>query len=155
MAMAKRMRAHRITVTEPCPVAGETPDYADAFEISRGKTDTRTAEQWAREAFGKLSESARRSGMLAHRHVLGFELGPWSSPQHLFGWSIVSSKPERLHLQARGARMVGHMVWRIDGERFVMSTFVHYKKRTQAALIWAFAQRIHHNAVPDLLGRAA
>jgi len=153
--MAKRMRAHRVAVTEPCPVAGEAPDYADAFEISKSRTDRRSAEQWARDAFGKLDESVLRSGMLAHRHLLGFQLGPPASSRHIFGWTIATSRPELLHLEARGERMIGHMVWRIERERLVMSTFVHYQKRKMAALVWAFAQHIHRNAVPDLLGRAA
>lgn len=144
-------RGRRVVVTESAPSADVTPDYADAFEIARGKTDGRSAEQWARDGFDRLSLSSRRLGMLAHRHLLGFRLGPWSSPDHIFGWRVVTSEHDVLHLEAKGELMEGHMVWRVLDDRMLMTTFVKHHKRRMSAAVWAFAGRIHRNSVPGLL----
>jgi hypothetical protein len=148
-------RAQRVQVTEKHPTGEGFADYADAFEISKSKSDQRTVEQWARDGFGGLPLSTRKAGMLAHRHMLGFRLGPWSSPEHIFGWRIVSSQPKVLHLEARGERLVGHMLWRAQDERLVMTTFVHFKKALQSPLVWAIAAPIHRRGVPNLLRLAA
>jgi hypothetical protein len=148
-------RGRPTPVTEHPPFADTRPDYADAFEIGRSKSDKRSAEKWARDGFAKLRLSSRRSGMFAHRHLLGFRLGPWTSPDHIFGWRIVTSQPNVLHLEARGDLMDGHMIWRVEDERVVMTTFVRYKKRQMAALVWRIAGPIHRSSVPGLLWLAA
>jgi len=143
------------TVSESPPFSDGTPDYVDAFEIARNTSDNRDAERWARDGFGKLPSSSRRSGMFAHRHLLGFHLGPWPSPDYIFGWRIAESQPDVLHLEAKGPIMDGHMIWRLKHDRLVMTTFVRYNKPRLAAGIWAFAGRIHRNGVPGLLRLAA
>ena len=148
-------RGHPTAVAESLSVSDGNPDYADAFEIGRNPSDKRHAERWARDGFEKLPLKSRRSGMLAHRHLLGFRLGPWSSPDHIFGWHIAESLPDVLHLEAKGKIMDGHMIWRLKGDRLVMTTFVKYNKPRLAACIWAFAGRIHRNGVPGLLRLAA
>ena len=115
----------------------------------------RNAERWARDGFENLPLKSRRFGMFAHRHLLGFRLGPWSSPDHIFGWQIAESEPDALHLEAEGSIMKGHMIWRLKSDRLVMTTFVKYKKPKLAAGIWAFAGHIHRNSVPSLLRLAA
>jgi len=149
------MRALRIEVTEPNPTPGAVADYADAFEIAQAAGDRRTAEQWARAGFEGLPPSARRAGMLAHRHLLGFGLGPFSSAQHLFGWRVVRSEPKVFHLTAEGPRMQADMVWRLQDGHLRMTTFVHYRQPIKAALVWVVAGRVHRKAVPDLLRLAA
>ncbi|MGH8453842.1 MAG: hypothetical protein ACRESW_04750 [Nevskiales bacterium] len=142
-------------VTESFPVSHGGADYADAFEIGRSPSDKRHAERWARDGFEKLPLKSRQTGMLAHRHLLGFRLGPWSSPDHIFGWHIAESLPDVLHLEAKGNIMDGHMIWRLKGDRLLMTTFVKYNKPRLAAVTWAFAGRIHRNSVPGLLRLAA
>jgi hypothetical protein len=148
-------RARRVAVEEKPRSAGEQPDYADAFEIETDRLDARSAEQVARVGFQRLPWVLRRATLLVHRWVLGFRLGPWSSPEHIFGWSIVTSRPDLLHLEARSPLMVGHMLWRIDDRRLVMSTFLHYKRRTVAPLVWAIIGNIHRGGAPYLLRLAA
>jgi hypothetical protein len=131
------------------------PDYADAFEVARSPTDLRSAEQWARDGFGRLPFAARQSVLLIHRWVLGFPLGPWSSPEHVFGWRIVTSEPELLHLEARSTLLTGHMVWRLHHERLVMSTFLQYEMRRTASVVWAVIGNIHRGGAPYLLELAA
>jgi hypothetical protein len=147
-------RAHRVAVAEDPPAPGALPDYADAFEIERSESDTRSAERCARDGFGRLPLAARRSVLFLHSWVLGFPLGPWSSPRHVFGWRIVSARPELLHLEARSALLSGHMVWRTAQERLVMSTFLYYQRQSAAA-VWAMLGNIHRGGAPYLLGLAA
>jgi hypothetical protein len=142
-------------VAEDPPTPGALPDYADAFEVTRSPTDRRSAEQWARDGFGRLPLATRRSVLFLHRWVLGFPLGPWSSPEHVFGWRIVTSEPELLHLEARSTLLTGHMVWRLHHERLVMTTLFQYKKRRAAPAVWAVLGNIHRGGAPYLLKLAA
>lgn len=144
-----------VDVSEPFPVSGERYDYADAFEVSRRAADKRSAEAWARDGFGRLPARSLRAGMLAHRHLLGFELGAPFSQKHIFGWHVNESRHDLLHLFAHGSRMDGHMIWRLLNDRLVMSTFVKYNRPVVAAWIWSFAGNIHRSSVPGLLKRAA
>jgi hypothetical protein len=150
-----RKRAHRVVVSETPPSIAASPDYADAFEVTRSPTDRRSAEQWARDGFERLPVTTRRSALLVHRWILGFSLGPWVSPNHVFGWRIVTSEPELLHLEARSTLLSGHMVWRLHHERLVMTTFLHYETRRTASVVWAVIGNIHRGGAPYLLGLAA
>jgi hypothetical protein len=151
----KSTRASRVTVTEKPPSTGAPPDYADAFEVSKRPTDGRSAEQWARDGFERLPVTTRRSLLLVHRWILGFRLGPWASPKHVFGWAIVTSEPELLHLEARSPLLIGHMVWRLHDERLVMNTFLQYEKHRVALAVWAILGNVHRGGAPYLLGLAA
>jgi hypothetical protein len=93
--------------------------------------------------------------LLLHRWVLGFTLGPWSSPQHVFGWRIVTSEPALLHLEARSTLLTGHMVWRLHHERLVMTTFFQYERHRTASAVWAVLGNIHRGGAPYLLNLAA
>jgi hypothetical protein len=148
-------RAHRAAVSEPPPSTIASPDYADAFEVTRTPTDQRSAEQWARDGFERLPVTMRRPLLLIHRWVLGFRLGPWGSPEHVLGWRIVTSDPELLHLEARSPLLSGHMVWRLHPERLVMTTFLQYEMRRSAWMVWAVIGNIHRGGGPYLLNLAA
>jgi hypothetical protein len=148
-------RARRVAVTEKAPFDVASPDYADAFEVPRKPTDQRSAERWARDGFERLRLPARRSVMLAHRWILGFHLGPWTSPDHVFGWRIATSEPELLHLEAHGSLLGGHMVWRLHDDRLAMTTFLRYEMRTTASLVWAAVGNVHRGGAPGLLDLAA
>lgn len=155
MSAEARDRGRRVGVTETPPSAVAPPDYADAFEIARRPTDQRSAERWARDGFERLPMATRRSGLLAHRWILGFRLGPWASPDHVFGWKIATSEPELLHLEARSRWLSGLMVWRLDDTRLVMTTFLRYEMERTGSAIWAVAGNFHRGAAPGLLGLAA
>jgi hypothetical protein len=148
-------RAHRVVVSETPPSSVASPDYADAFEVSRSRTDRRSAEQWARDGFERVSLPTRRSLLLVHRWILGFRLGPWASPNHVLGWRIVTSEPELLHLEARSRLLNGHMVWRLHDERLVMTTFLYYEMRRTAPVVWAVIGKLHRGGAPDLFELAA
>jgi len=148
-------RAQRVAVTEEPPSAVASPDYADAFEVARSPTDHRSAERWARDGVERLPVAARRSALIAHRWILGFRLGPWVSPNHVFGWRIAMSEPELLHLEARSPLLSGHMVWRLHDTRLVMTTFLRYERHRTASVIWAALGNVHRGGTPGLLELAA
>ena len=150
-----RSRGRRIAVAEPPPTAVPSPDYADAFEVGRRQADGRSAEIWARDGFDRLPLVTRRSGLLIHRWILGFRLGPWASPDHVFGWRIAMSEPEVLHLEARSRLLSGHMVWRLHDTRLVMSTFLRYEMQRTASVVWAALGNVHRGSTPHLLELAA
>jgi hypothetical protein len=149
------VRAHRVAVDEEAPQAVAPPNYADAFEVASNPTDPRSAEEWARDGFDRLPLRARQSALLAHRWILGFHLGPWVSPGHIFGWPIVISEPEQLHLEARSHLFRGRMVWRLHGERLVMTTFLRYERHQTAAAVWCVLGNVHRAGAPGLLQLAA
>ncbi|HEY1687803.1 MAG TPA: hypothetical protein VGF95_02960 [Solirubrobacteraceae bacterium] len=93
--------------------------------------------------------------LLIHRRILGFRLGPWASSDHVFGWRIVTSEPELLHLEARSTLLSGHMVWRLNGERLTMTTFLQYETRKAAPIVWTIIGNIHRGGAPYLLNLAA
>jgi hypothetical protein len=144
-----------VVASEPPPPTAASLDYADAFEVTRSPTDRRSAEQWARDGFERLPVAARRPVLLIHRWVLGFHLGPWVSPDHVFGWPIVTSDPDLLHLEARSRLLKGHMVWRLHHDRLVMTTSFEYERRRTAAAVWAILGNIHRGGAPTLLELAA
>jgi hypothetical protein len=150
-----RKRARRVAASEKPPSAVASADYADAFAVTRSPTDRRSAEQWARDGFERLPVTIRQSGLLIHHWILGFRLGPWASPEHVFGWRIVTSEPELLHLEGRSTLLSGHMVWRLHQEQLVMTTFLHYEMRTTAPMVWAAIGNIHRGGAPYLLKLAA
>ena len=111
------------------------PDYTDSFEVARNPADGRSAERWARDAFDGLPTVSRRACLLAHRWILGFPLGPWDSPDHVFGWRIAGCEPARLDLVARSGLFSGQMVWRLHPDRLVMTTSLRYEKPPATSLI--------------------
>jgi hypothetical protein len=150
-----RERAHRVAVHEPPPPAAGAPDYADAFAVARRPGDDRSAEAWARGGFDRIPPLTREAGLLTHRIALGFRLGPWASPEHVFGWRIVSSEPEVLHLRARSGWLRGDMVWRLGEARLVMTTFVGYEMPRVGSLVWGAIGNVHRACAPYLLALAA
>jgi hypothetical protein len=142
-------------VTERPPSAIASPDYADAFEVARRPTDRRSAERWARDGFERLPLSARRSAMLVHRWILGFRLGPWASPDHVFGWRIAISEPKLLQLEARSPLLNGHMVWRLHDTSLVMTTFLWFGMHRTSSVVWAAIGHVHRSGAPHLLDLAA
>jgi hypothetical protein len=130
-------------------------DYADAFEIDLPITDARSPEQMFRTAVAH-EPSVMRLIPLVHKHVLRFHLGPAVSPDHMFGWRIVTSKPDIIRLEAEGPLMRGILIGRRNSESTaVLMTYVFYVRPMPARLIWALVGPLHRIAAPLLLRRAA
>jgi hypothetical protein len=129
-------------------------DYADAFEIELAEGDQRTPEQLFRAAL----EGAPPVPLIpiVHKHVLRFHLGPLTSPDHMFGWRIVTSEPDVIRLEAEGPLIRGVIVGRrISASTAALTTFVFYVRPIAARVIWALVGPMHRRAAPYLLERAA
>ncbi|OBG99510.1 DUF2867 domain-containing protein [Mycobacterium sp. E3247] len=129
-------------------------DYADVFEVPLPQGDSRTAEETFRDAL----RDAPGGGVILwiHRHLLRFDLGPVSSPDHIIGWTIARSDRDELVLTARGPLMRGELTLRRhDGRRAGLTTRVHYCHRFTARAVWAVVGPLHRVVAPRLMARAA
>ncbi len=148
----ERPSARRCEVTEsPAPPS----DYADAFEVTVDATDTRTAEEVVRTGLSRVAPARFSALLMAHRHLLGFRLGPASSPDHVMGWRVVTSEPDVCRLEADGPVMAGTMVARrVDPVTARLTTFVRYR-HPAARIIWTLLGPVHRRAAPQLMDLSA
>ena len=151
-------RARRVPVAADEPLIGsQRYDYADAFEIRLREPDARSAEQFVRGALEQAPRRMRWTIRAVHRHLLRLRLGPRSSPDHLFGWRIVTSKPDVIHLEAvspllgRGAIVVR----RVDPTCAVVATYLFHTRPAPARLVWAIVGPLHRRVAPYLMEHAA
>jgi Protein of unknown function (DUF2867) len=160
-AWPRQRRTHPWVWAEEIPVRDDlravsrfpAADYADTFEITVPEAG-RTAEQWARSVFEGATLAVQRLLILWWR-VLGFQLGPRSSDQHVLGWRIVKNSPEVIVLQARSlAGFTGRLVLAPGGSRLVYGTFVRCDGLAAKALYLAAAP-FHRLLVSRVLGDAA
>jgi hypothetical protein len=144
----------RPVVAEPL-IGSQRYDYADAFEVRLESDDARSAEDVFRAGLEQAPASLRALVLIAHRHILRFELGPSSSSDHVLGWQILASEPDVVHLSAAGPLLRGVLVGRKVGPTaVVLTTFVYYR-HPAARIIWAIVGPLHRRVAPYLLRRAA
>jgi hypothetical protein len=151
-------RARRVPVAAEEPlIGGDRYDYADAFEIRVREPDRRSAEQFARCALEQAPWPVRWTVRIVQRHLLRLRLGPRSSPDHIFGWKILTTQPDVIHLEAvspllgRGV-LVGR---RTDPTCVVITTYVFYTRSTPARVAWTIAGPLHRWIARYLLEHAA
>jgi len=124
------------------------------FEVPIQPADSRTAEQTFRDALRQNPGALGAAVLWIHRHVLGFRLGPASSPEHVIGWSIVRSDADELVLAANGPLMHGELdLRRQDGRRAVLTTRLHYRHRFAARAVWLAVGPLHRVIAPQLMKR--
>jgi Protein of unknown function (DUF2867) len=144
--IASRALAGRAQIGE------DAADYVDVFEVPIRSADSRTAEQALRDAVGQNPDALGAAVLWIHRHVLGFRLGPVSSPEHVIGWSIVRSDNDEIVLAANGPLMHGELdLRRQDGRRAVLTTRVHYRHKFAARAVWLVVGPLHRAIAPRLL----
>lgn len=148
-----RYRAVRLPQAD---VGAERPDYADSFEIRLPEPDDRTAEQWVRSGLENAPSVVRRTIRIAHRHVLGFRLGPHPSAGHVLGWRIARADDDLVRLETSSALMRAAIVGRrLDPCSTRLTTLLFYERPGFARLIWAVVGPVHRRIAPLLLARAA
>jgi hypothetical protein len=148
--------ARRCPVVESSPPGKSQYDYADAFEVTLPEGDHRTAEQIIRAGLQHAPQALRSKILVVHRHVLRFQLGPASSPDHVLGWQIMTSEPDVVRLEASGSLIDAALVARRIGERTArLTTFVIFRRPRLARLIFPFVAPLHRRVASYLMGRAA
>jgi hypothetical protein len=131
-------------------------DYADAFEISIGEDDSRTAEQAFRDGLSAEPGAGGRLVLWIHRYVLRFRLGPFTSSDHVIGWKIVYSDPDQFVLSADGSLMRGQLVLSCQADRHaVLTTQLFYRHHAAARLVWAVVGPVHRAIAPRLIENSA
>lgn len=138
-------RARRIPAPAEEPVIGSDRfDYADAFEIRVHEPDARTAERFVRCAWEQAPWLAHRTVLIAQRDVMRLRLGPLTSPNHVAGWKIVTSRPEVIHLETTSPLFRCVIVGRrVDPTYTVIATYVAYRRPTPARIIWTILRPLH------------
>ncbi|GHO57632.1 DUF2867 domain-containing protein [Ktedonobacter robiniae] len=147
-------RAYRVAADLENWATDNSPDYRDAFEVQVLSTDTRTPELWARAVFERAPRLVRWFLLLGWRWVLGLQLGPRSSLDHVLGWRITSKETDAIHLELRSTLMTAQLILRVASSTAVLTTHVSYTQRL-AHPLWTAVGLIHRQMVPYLLGRAA
>jgi hypothetical protein len=154
---ATRRRARRVAVASEEPLIGhDRYDYADAFEIGVPATDARSPEEFVRDALTGAARPLRVAVVLVHKHVLRLQLGPMSSPRHLFGWEIIASRPDVFHLAAvspllgRGALVLR----RPSPTRLVFTTYLFHARPVAPRAVWSLVGPLHRWVAPYLMEKA-
>ena len=149
-------RACRVPVPVEEPLIGsDSYDYADAFEIELREPDARSPEQLTRCALEQGPWPVRWTVWIGLRHVLRLKLGPRSSPDHVFGWTILTSRPEVIHLEAVSPLLRGVLVLRRPAPTVVaVTTYVRYT-RAPARFLWTVVGPLHRRVARYLLEYAA
>ena len=94
--------------------------------------------------------------LIAHRHVLRFELAPLSAPNHVLGWKILTAEHDHIRLRATGPLLHGLLVARrVAPSTAVLETHVSYRRPVMGRIIWTAVAPIHRAVAPYLLRRAA
>jgi Protein of unknown function (DUF2867) len=131
-------------------------DYVDVFEVPVSHDDSRTAGQTLRDALGSAPGIGGGLVLWIHRHILRFRLGPYSSPEHMIGWSIADSDCDEIVLATDGWLMRAQLrLRREDGRRAVLTTRLHYRHKVAARAVWAVVGPLHRVIAPELMKRTA
>jgi hypothetical protein len=150
-----RPRRTEINARTPGVDVAAGSHYAAAWEVTRPSGDVRSAEQWARAAFEGAPRALRTFVLAGWIAGLGLRLGPRPSPEHVLGWRIETSAPDRIVLSVQSTLLgTGHLALQVESSRVVIASFVRYEKRGARA-IWSAVEPLHHLILPYLLGHAA
>ena len=150
----KRIAAAAIAELEQAD--DNTADYVDTFEVPLLDGDMRTAEQAFRDGLGRKPGVGARVVLWIHRHILRFRLGPFTSPEHVIGWTVVRSDPDEFVLAADGPLMRGRLTLRReDGSRAVLATRLQYRHQIAARAVWLVIGPLHRIVAPQLMQHTA
>ena len=151
-----RPRARPVPVEEPL-IGTDRYDYADAYEIRVREPDERSAEELARFAFEQTPSPARWFIWAVQRLLLGFRLGPRSSPDHIFGWRILASQHDVVQLGAVSPVLGRSLIVarRMDPTCARVTICIFFARPLAARILWAIARPGHRRIVPYVMEHAA
>lgn len=128
--------------------------YEETFRVGTGDGGRRSAETWARAVYEDAPGVVRRSLLLGWRAVLGLRLGPYPSPDHVLGWSIISTAGDTIRLEARSVLLTAELVLSVGPSTVTLTSRVHHH-RWPARPVWTVLLPIHRRVTVLLLRRAA
>ena len=129
--------------------------YEDAFEKPLLPADSRSAEELVRSGLEGVPWLVRSLIPVIHRRVLLLRLGPLRAPDHVLGWRILSSEPDRVVLRAESPLFLATLTgWRTD-DVVGLRTELRYRRPASARLVWSCVGPLHRGVAPFLLSRAA
>ncbi len=128
--------------------------YASAFEATIPDRVSLSPEQWARATFEDVPSPIGWFVSFGWKYVLGFRLGPRSSPVHVCGWTIATRTTDAVVLEVHSSSLTAYKVVRTQSCRVTMTTFVRYERR-MGRMAWSAVAPVHHRTEPYLLGHAA
>ena len=151
-----RLRARPVPVAEPL-IGSDRYDYADAYEIRVREPDERSAEEIARFTFEQTPWPARWFIWAVQRLLLGFRLGPRSSPDHIFGWRILASQHDVIQLGAVSPVLGRSLIVarRVDPTCARVTICIRFARPLAAGVLWAIAGPGHRRIVPYVMEHAA
>ncbi len=135
--------------------ARSTANYAAAFALTTDTAAARRPVQWARDVFEGAPAILRWFVVFGWTRVLGLELGPSPSEDHVLGWAIADSDlaPGSTALTAESPMLRASNIVIVDAPTVTWVTLVHYSNPA-ARPLWAMARPIHHLTIRYLLARA-
>lgn len=133
------------------PHLGFVPDYVDVFTVAAPDARRCTAEQWARASWEGADVRGR---FLAWRVGLQLQMGPWSSPEYISGWTIAARGEDWIRLEARSWCLTAHCLFQVSGGGMSAATMLRYD-RAAARLIWTPLSAVHRALMPGVLRHAA
>lgn len=144
-------------VRRPVPPEEREPgaDYADRFVLHLDEPDGRTAEQWLRAGLDGAPRPVRWTVLVAHRHVLRFDLGPLDSPDHVLGWRLARRDPDLARMEARSPLLDAVIEARRLGPTSAALTTSLVHRHPVARAVWWAVGPLHRRIAPYLLARAA
>jgi hypothetical protein len=126
-------------------------DYSDAFRTASPAFFT--AEQWARAAFEPEPGRTFAAQQRVWRRVLQLRFGPFASPDHVAGWTIVENRPRRLVLAATSWHLDARLVFEAEADAARVTTLVRFRNPAGRAM-WSAVSPLHRRAVPGILAAA-
>ena len=147
-------RGQRVDAVGSSAFDADRADYTDGFALERGRADAASSERWARASLEDAPLALRWFIIAGWRIVLRLRLGPRPSPDYVLGWKIIGRAPEETVLELRSSFLTAHLVFRLDGQRVIWSTFVQYDRRL-AGFVWPPVSLLHRRIVPFALRGAA
>ncbi|MGW7465057.1 hypothetical protein ACWGJT_10175 [Streptomyces xantholiticus] len=142
--LAQQVR--QVEVTDPV-AAAERYDYADAFELRLSEPDPHSPEAWVRAGLAGTPQWVDRVAGL-----LGVGSAPVESADHVEGFRVVESGPEMVRLTMSLPLM--HVVLvgrRVDPDRRLFTSVLHYRRPVLARLVWAVVGIGHRRAARQLV----
>ena len=157
MTRVQPRRVQRVEVPAQIADSAEysTANYAAAWALTTQAAEQRTALQWARAVFEDAPVVIRWCIIFGWTRVLGLQLGPRTSDDHVLGWAVSDGdlEADSTALTAASRLLRASNIVTVESSRVTWVTLVHYS-HAAARPLWALARPVHHLTIRFLLARA-